>query len=190
MKDQFFALISFSIIIAVTIPYMIDIVKGKAVPARAARAMFLLLLTITLAQQHSLGSGLAMAVTVGEILSSIMLFGLAMKYGVGGLNRNDIICYSLLVLSLVVWWATDNALVALHVSIIADTVAFWPTLEKTWRKPKSETALFFWGGVVAPLFSIAAAGTLEYSAIVFPLYLSIINLVEVGLISRRKIVLK
>ena len=184
MKSQFFALVSFSIIIAVTVPYMIDIMKGRAVPARAARTMFLLLLVITLAQQHSLGSGLAMAVTVGETLSSIMLFGLAMKYGVGGLKRNDIVCYSLLLLSLVIWRITNNALVALHVSIVADTVAFWPTLEKTWRKPKSETVLFFWGGVVAPLFSILAAGSLSYSVIVFPAYLSLINFVEVLLIGR------
>lgn len=178
------ALISFSIIIAVTIPYMIDIVKGRAKPARAARTMLLLLIIVTLAQQHSLGSGLTVALTVGEIVSSILLFGLAIKHGVGGLSRNDLICYLLLMLSLVVWWQTGNALLALHLSIVADTIAFWPTLEKTWRDPKSETSLFFWGGVIAPWFSIAAGGSLAYSVIVFPVYISVVNLVEVILISR------
>lgn len=180
------ALISFLIIIAVTIPYMIDIVKRRARPARAARSMLLLLIIITLAQQRSLGSGLTMALTVAEVISSIMLFGLAMKYGVGGLSKSDKACYILLGISLVAWWATGNALLALHISIIADTVAFWPTIEKTWRDPNSETSLFFWGGVIAPWFSIAAGGNLAYSVIVFPVYISLANLVEVILISRRK----
>jgi hypothetical protein len=182
--QNIFALISFSIIIAVTIPYMIDIVKGRAKPARAARTMLLLLIIVTLAQQHSLGTGLTMALTIGEIVSSIMLFGLAMKHGVGGLSKNDLICYVLLGVSLVAWWMTGNALLALHLSILADTIAFWPTLEKTWREPKSETQLFFWGGVIAPWFSIAAGGSLAYSVIVFPVYISIANFVEVVLISR------
>lgn len=176
------AYISFLIIIEVTIPYMVDIVKGRARPARAARLMFFLLLIITLAQQHSLDSGYAMVITVAELVSSTMLLLLAFKYGVGGLSRTDIICYGLLLVSLGVWISTKNSLLALHISIFADTAAFWPTLEKTWRNPKSETPLFFWGGVVAPLFSIAAAGTLQYSMIVFPLYLSLVNLAELGLI--------
>lgn len=180
--NTIFAYISFLIIIAVTIPYMIDILKGRAQPARAARLMFFLLLIITLAQQHSLNSGYAMVVTIAELISSAALLVLALKYGVGGLSKTDKACYALLIVSLAVWVFTKNALLALHLSIFADTVAFWPTLEKTWRDPKSETPLFFWGGVVAPIFSILAAGTLQYSVIVFPLYLSLINLLEVGLI--------
>lgn len=177
-----FAYLSFLIIVAVTIPYMVDIVHGRARPARAARLMLFLLLVTTLAQQHSLESGYAMVVTVAELVSSTALLFLAFKYGVGGLSKTDRACYGLLILSLVAWVFTKNALLALHLSMVADTVAFWPTLEKTWRDPNSETPLFFWGGVVAPLFSILAQGSLQYSIIVFPVYLSLVNLVELGLI--------
>jgi hypothetical protein len=184
--NTIFAYISFLIIIAVTIPYMVDIVRGRAQPARAARIMFFLLMIITLAQQHTLGSGYAMAVTIAELVSAVMLLVLSIRYGVGGLSKSDTICYVFLAASLGVWVLTNNALLALHISIVADTVAFWPTLEKTWRDPKSETPLFFWGGVVAPLFSILAEGSLEYSLIVFPLYLSLANLLELGLIYSAK----
>lgn len=184
-----FAYISFLVIIAVTVPYMIDILKGKVQPARATRLMFLLLLIITIAQQHSLDSGYAMAVTAAELISSAALLVLALKYGVGGLSKTDKACYGLLALSVAVWVFTKNALLALYLSIFADTVAFWPTLEKTWRDPKSETPLFFWGGAVAPIFSILAAGTTQHAVIVYPLYLSLINLVEVALIyfSKKKV---
>ena len=86
------AYISFAIIIFATIPYMVDIIRGKAQPARATRLMFFLLLLITLAQQNSLNSGYAMAVTIAELVSSTVLLALAMKYGVGGLSKSDKIC--------------------------------------------------------------------------------------------------
>lgn len=183
--QEILAYTSFAIIMGVTIPYMRDIVQGRAKPARAARLMLLALTVLALLQQHSLGSGYTLAVTIAETLSSVVLLGLALKHGVGGMSRADMICYGLLGIDLAVWLISKNALLALHLTIIADTIAFWPTLSKTWHFPNSETPLFFWGGVIAPLLSIAAGGSVAYSVIVFPAYLSVANLVEIGLIYRR-----
>jgi hypothetical protein len=185
--NYIFSLISFAIIIGVTIPYMVDIKKGRARPSRAARGMLFLLVTIALFQQIALGSTFAIALTVGETLSGFILLWLSFKHGVGGTSKSDLACYVLLALSLIIWYFSKNALIALHISMIADTVAFWPTLEKTWRDPKSETALFFWGGVIAPIFSILAQSNFSYSIIVFPIYISLANLIEVGLISGRRL---
>jgi len=184
--QTFLAYASFVIIIGVTIPYMIDIVKGKARPARAARVMFFILLILTLLQQHSLGSGYAMAVTIGELVSSTMLLILAIPFGVGGLTRANKICYLLLGIDVLVWLLTKNALLAIHLSILADMISFWPTIEKTWRLPRSETPLFFWGGAVAPIFSILAQADWSYAVIIFPLYLTVANLLEVFLIYTRR----
>lgn len=168
-----------------TIPYMFDIVAGRAKPARAARLMFFILLLFALIQQHNLGSGYTLVVTLAEFVSSALLLGLALKYGVGGLSKSDKLCYTLLAFDLVVWATTRNALLALHLTVIADFVSMWPTLEKTWRQPTSETPLFYWGGVIAPLLSIVAGADFSYAVILFPLYLSLINLLEIVLIARR-----
>ena len=185
MIKELLAFASFAIIIGVTIPYMRDIAAGRAKPSRAARTMLLVLCIFALFQQHSLGSGLTLAVTVAEVIAATLLLGLSIRHGVGGWSRSDKACYLLLVLDLGVWALTKNPLLALHLTILADTIAFWPTLEKTWRDPKSETPLFFWGGVVAPLLSIAAGNDFSYAVIVFPLYLSAANLVEIVLINRK-----
>lgn len=185
MGGRLLAFASFVVIIGVTIPYLRDIVARRAQPARAARAMFFVLCLIALAQQHSLGSGLTLAVSVGEFLSAVLLLGLAIRYGVGGWSRSDKACYVLLAANLVVWAVSRNALLALHLTIVADTIAFWPTLEKTWRRPKSETPLFFWGGVIAPVLSVVAGADFSYAVIVFPLYLSLANAIELSLIYRK-----
>ena len=172
----------FVILIGATIPYMIDIVRGKARPSRSARIMLLFLIAVTLLQQKGLGTGGALSLTIAETVISIMLVGLALKYGVGGLSKSDKICYVLLAVDVAVWLATKNDLLALHLSIIADCVAFWPTLQKTWHDPKSETPLFFWSGVVSPLFAIGAEAHLSYQTLIFPIYILIANGMEVALI--------
>ncbi len=168
------------------IPYAKDIIKGKAVPARSARIMFTVLLALALLQQRSVGSVWTIAVTVGELIGTVGILWLALKFGVGGLKKLDLACYVLLGMSLIVWITTGSALLALYMTVLTDAIAFTPTLEKTWKNPKSETALFFILGVVAPLLNIIAARELTFAILLFPVYLALANLVEVLLIYRKQ----
>ena len=168
-------------------PYAVDIIREKAVPARSTRIMFAVLLLVALLQQRQLGSGLTLAVTIGELLGSFLILGLSLKRGVDGLSRLDLACYGLLAVSLVIWLTTQNAFLALHMTVLTDVVAFMPTLVKTWHKPATETPLFFTIGLVAPLLSIVAGGEYGYAIILFPLYLAVINGIEVLLIYRKQV---
>jgi hypothetical protein len=170
-------------------PYMRDIIRGKAVPARSARIMFTVLMIIALFQQRHLGSGWALAVTFGEAAGSLAILGLALKRGVGGLSRFDVGCYVLLVASVVLWVTTKNTFLALHLTVLADITAFAPTLAKTWRWPESETPLFFTAGIIAPVLSVQAEGSFSYAVILFPMYLALVNGIEVALIYRKSFIL-
>ena len=164
------------------IPYAIDTIKGRAKPARSARLMFALLLVVTLLQQNQLHSGWLLALTVGEAVGSIGILLLALKYGVGGLTRIDMACYVLLGLDILLWQSTGNALLALHLSVLADLIAFTPTLIKTWRQPWTETPLFFVFGTVAAPINILATGKYSYAVLLFPVYLMVANMSELLLI--------
>jgi hypothetical protein len=165
------------------IPYAVDILKGRAQPARAARIMFVGLLFVTLLQQKALGSGSLIVFTLGEAIGSVAILFLAIKYGVGGLSKLDVACYSLLIIDVVVWLITGSPLVALHLSVLADVIAFTPTLVKTWKRPKTETAIFFVGGILAPVFNIIGTGRYSYSVLLFPCYIAVANLIETLMIT-------
>ena len=167
---------------AAYIPYAKDIAKGRAVPARSARIMLTALIVIALLQQAGLGAGWAMAVTAGETVGSLAILVLALYKGAGGFNRTDVLCYVMLVIDVWWWLATKDALLALHLTMVADTIAFYPTVIKTWHNPKSETPLFFIAGTIAPILNMVAVGSYSYQTIVFPLYLAIANGIEVVLI--------
>ena len=115
-------------------------------------------------------------------MSALCLVWLAQKYGVGGLRKLDIICYVLLGVSIIVWLSTPYTLLALTIAIFTDAVSFTPTIVKTWHHPKSETPLYYWAGVVAPLFSIMAEQHRSASFVAFPLYLVVANGLEIALI--------
>ncbi len=91
------------------VPYAKDILSGKVKPARSTRLMMVLLLTVSLLQQHTLGSGWLVAMTVGDTIGAVAILLLAFNRGVGGLGRIDLICYLLLVIDVLVWISTSSA---------------------------------------------------------------------------------
>lgn len=172
------------------IPYGSDVLRGKALPARATRLMIFLLLGLSIIQQHNLGSSWTLTVTIGETVGSFGILVLSIRRGVGGMHFLDIACYVLLVIGVLFWWYTRNALFALYGSIFTDLIAFTPTLVKTWYRPKTETPIFYIIGGIAPLVGILGGGVYSYAVILFPAYLVLVNLLEIALIAIRPRILK
>lgn len=172
------------------VPYLRDILRGKVRPARSARLMFVVLLTVALLQQKQLGSGLTLALTIGDLIGAVLILFVAIKYGMGGFQRLDIVCYGLLVINIIFWLSTDNALLALHLTVLCDVIAMAPTLVKTWHHPRTETALFYVLGIVGPILAIVAGNDYTYGILLFPLYLALINSLEIALIYRPALVAK
>ncbi len=172
----FFGVLSFLLSFGVTIPYAMDIVKGRARPARSTRILFLLLMVVTLFVQSQEFTSWVLMLTIGEVASQILLFGLSFKYGMGGLNRLDMICYGAFAASLSAYMLTQNAVLSLTLLILTDMVAFVPTVVKIWRDPTSDTWLFFVvGGMAAAVASLLAREGNSYGEVVFPAYIFMAN---------------
>jgi hypothetical protein len=184
MITYIFGIISGLLALVIYAPYGYDIVRGRVRPSRATRIMLTLVLIVALWQQQTLGSGWALAVTVGELLGSIAILFLSLKHGIGGWQRSDIVCYGLLAIGMLIWLSTGNALAALHVSVAVDAIACWPTLIKTWRLPDTETPIFYIGGIVAAGLSLLAQPNLSYGVLLFPVYLMGANAAVLLLIYR------
>jgi len=167
------------------LPYAADILKGRVQTARSSRIMFVLLLLLTTLQQNAVHSGLLVMVTAGELVGSCGILILSLRHGEGGMARLDKLCYLMLAADILLWVNTGSALLALHLSALADLVAFTPTLVKTWRRPHTETRTFYIIGTVAPALNIAASDRFSYSVLLFPVYLVLANLAEVFLIAGR-----
>lgn len=173
---SFFGILSFVLSFGATIPYAIDILKGRAKPARSTRILFLLLITVTLVVQSSAFTSGVLLLTVGELATQILLFALSIKHGLGGLARLDIACYGAFIISLSAYLLTKNAGLSLTLLVLTDFIAFLPTIVKIWRDPTSDTWIFFVvGGMAAAASSLLARNTNSYTEIVFPFYIFAAN---------------
>lgn len=173
---SFFGILSFVLSFGATIPYAVDIIKGRAKPARSTRILFLLLILVTLVVQSREFTSWVLLLTIGELATQVMLFGLGMKHGMGGLARLDVVCYIAFAISLAAYLLTRNATLSLTLLVLTDSIAFLPTIVKIWRDPTSDTWVFFVvGGVAAAAASLLARSTNSYTELLFPTYIFIVN---------------
>ena len=181
--NSFFGIMSFALSFGVTIPYARDIIKGRAKPARSTRVLFLLLILVTLFVQSRGFSSWVLWLTWGELATQILLFGLAYKYGVGGLSRLDIACYVSFAVSLLAYLVTSDVTLSLTLLLLTDAIAFVPTIVKIWRDPTSDTWVFFVvGGMAAALASLLARSSNTYIELAFPAYIFFANALAAVLI--------
>lgn len=172
----FFGILSFVLSFGATIPYAFDIVRGRARPARSTRILFLLLMVVTLFVQSQEFTSWVLLLTIGELASQMLLFGLSFKYGMGGLSRLDITCYGAFAISLLAYLLTKNATLSLTLLILTDLIAFVPTIVKIWRDPTSDTwAFFVVGGMAAAAASLLARSGNSYGEVIFPAYIFVSN---------------
>lgn len=170
------------------IPYIISIIRGKTKPARASWIIWSLLSFVILASYKSLGASTTLFVVYAYAVGTFITMLLSLKYGVGGWTRFDKICLLTSALSLVVWWLTNSAFLALLMNILIDVIGTLPTIKKVYHQPDSEDrtawSLFFLGS----FFNLLAINQLSLEIALYPslLFLAITTIFYLMFIRQRK----
>lgn len=152
-------------------PYIRDIFKDKTKPERASWLIWAILGSISFFSQFAKGASWSLIMTGAQTLGDLLVFLLAIKYGLGGFKRRDIIGLSGAALGLILWYLTREAAVALLIIIFVDGTGAVLTAIKAYEKPETETVsswvLTFLGG----LFACFAVGSLNLILLAFPFYI-------------------
>lgn len=186
MKTVFIVISSILALISPLI-YAKAILRGKAKPHRTTRIVLLLissLATVSLFAQHDT---VAIWLAGVSTVQSVLIFILSIKHGMGGWAKEDLLCFGIALLGIILWQTTNQPSLALYASIAADFTGMVPALIKTYRFPETEIWSFFLLDVFAATFSLLAVKSWTVTQFSYPLYLLIINLVMVLLIIRPKI---
>jgi hypothetical protein len=167
--------------------YFIAILKGQARPHRTTRFVFLFITALATLSLFAQGNRVAIWLSAVSTFQSIVIFGLSMKYGMGGKSKTDILCLVMALIGIVSWQITKNPLAALYFSIAADFTGFFPTLIKTYRLPHTEVWTFYALDVIAAAFNLLATEKFTIDQYLYPSYIILINLAVVFLIIRPKL---
>lgn len=171
-----FIIISSALILVNPIIYARAMFKGRAKPHRTTLFVLATITLISAVALYAQGDKVAIYLAAAQSLQSIFLFILSIKLGMGGWERTDIACLLIAVVGIILWKSTDNPLLGLYFSIIADFAGTIPTIIKTIRYPQTEILSYFLIDVFAALLSVFALNSLAIAESLYPVYILLINL--------------
>lgn len=167
VKDVLAFVAAFVMLFA-TLPYIIDIIKGKTKPNIITWLTWSILLGIGAAALFSAKEINAGLLLVGDFCATfaVVIFGL--RHGTAKLDRFDIFCQIGAVIGLLLWLIFNSPLMAILATIVIDLIGTIPTLRHSWSYPEEETPITFLLGVIATILTLFSLKTYSISAWVYP----------------------
>lgn len=165
------------------IRYIQDIRKGRCTPHRATR--FALCVSLLLTFWSTLaahGNLLAVLLTGMYATCGGYAFWLSIRKGVGGTSRADVLCLTMALAGSAGWALSGDPVVGLVCSIVADIMAYIPTVTQTWTHPEGEAHWTYTLSAIAAGISLIAYPFATGSW--FTAYLAFIGVVMVVCIKR------
>ncbi len=151
------------------VPYVWSILKGHTRPSRTSYGIWAVIQTIGLVSYIAAGATTTIWALLVLTINAFVIFGLSLKYGMGGRNRFDIPCLVLAALAIVLWKTTNSPELAVYMSVIAGFMGYLPTIKKAYQWPKTENTLSWGIYVAAALLNVCALTSLKPAIILPPL---------------------
>ena len=154
------------------LPYLYSMVLGTARPLRSTWLIWAVLSAISAATNIAEGaSGSLLSVCVQAGFTTLIFF-ISLRFGMGRfIQRRDRQVLLLAVFGLGLWWLTDNAALALAISIGISAVGGFATIVKTYHAPHTEPAHCWIVSSAAAFMGLLSVGTLDPVLMAYPAYL-------------------
>jgi hypothetical protein len=169
-----------------SMPYLIDIVKGKTKPNIVSWATWTLLTTIATIAAFAAHAPRAAMLTLGATLATLAVVILGLKYGTAKITRFDIFCQIGALGGLILWFVFDSPSLALGFALAIDLIGGLPTLYHSWRKPNEETWQTFFIGMIASILTLLSLNAYHFADLAFPVYFVIFDMAAVFVIVLRR----
>lgn len=160
-----------SVIVTIgTLPYLVDIIRGRTKPKLVTWATWSLLnfvnLAVTIANS-AWQSGLLSLMTLACTLSVVAL---GFKSGAKTFSKFDIVCQITALVGLFFWFLASQSSIAVALVIIIDLAGTLPTFYHAWRAPYEETVQSFALGAFGSFLVMVSLQELTFVSAGFPIY--------------------
>lgn len=172
MKD-IFAITSLVVSLAANVPYIVETIQGKVKPERISWLIWTVLAGVYFSS--TIFDTGAVLYTLGETIGTIAIFILALKYGVGGRSRFDLISLGVATVALGLLFVLDGVLISLCIALFVDAIASLLTIRKLKIDPSSESRGFWVLAGLASLLALFSLNSYTLVAILFPLYVLLLS---------------
>ena len=150
------------------IPYIRDTLKGKTTPHAFTWFIWGLSTTIAFALQQSAGGGIGSYVTLSIGIAAFSIFCLSLFKGEKHVTKSDIIFFLLALVGLGFWVIAKKPIISVTLISITNTLAFAPTVRKSWKNPFSETLFTYVLNCTRQCLNLLALESYNFITSLFP----------------------
>jgi len=159
--------------------YLIATLKGEVKPNRVSFFLWSLAPLIAFVAEMKEGVGLQSLMTfmVGFLPLTVFIASFTNKKAAWTLHTFDLVCGGLSVLGLLFWYITKSGDIAILFSILADLLAAFPTVVKSFNYPETEKGWTYFTATISAALTLLTLKVWNLANAGFPLYILIITLV-------------
>lgn len=169
------------------LPYIKDIFLRTTKPERASWLIWSILGSIAFFSQFAEGATWSLYLTGIDTLGVIIIFLLSIKYGVGGLTKKDIIALIAAGIGLLLWYLTNQAVIALLMTMLIDAAGAILTVIKSYEHPETETLTTWTIISIAAILGMLSVGEINFVLLAYPFYIFLANFaVVLAILAGRK----
>lgn len=179
MLPQSFVILGTLVYISGAVAYVTDTIKGKAKPNKVTFFIWSLASLIAFAAAVKQGVGIqsAITLTVGLIPLTILTVSFFNKKAYWKITRFDLSCGTLSIIGLILWQATGVGNLAIIFSIVADGLAYVPTIRKSYTHPETENWYSYLASAVGVIIVLLTVKRWTFAAAAFPIYVLIADII-------------
>jgi hypothetical protein len=168
--------------------YLKDIFYGQTRPNLVSWILWMLAPFIGVFFQLKAGAGLSVipVFMAGFGPFMVIVASLFRKNSLWKITKLDIICGVLALMALILYIFTHNLGISIIFAILSDGLGGVPTIVKSWKFPKTETATLYLFGILNNMIGLLIVKNWIFSIYSFNAYLIVMNLIIVFAIYRKK----
>lgn len=163
-------LLSGLIFVLADIPYIKDTLSGETKPHRTSWFLYFVFNAISIANQTASGATNSLWYPIAGAITTLLVFVLSIKRGVGGYQRLDIICLIGALAGVGLWIYFDNPTLSIIANLVATSFAVTPTIKKAYLKPRTETKITYALGAVSSALAAISVGKIDWVLLLLPIY--------------------
>jgi hypothetical protein len=177
MLDEKFFYVAALLNLTGALIYLIATLKGNAKPNRVTWFLWSFAPLIAFAAQIQQGVGTAALLTFSAGFGPLLVFigSFFSKHSAWKITKFDMVCGTLSLVGLFCWYITQQGNIAIIFGILADLLAYLPTMLKAYKAPETESLQAYLFGTIAGLITLLTLRTMTFAYIAFPLYLFLAN---------------
>lgn len=178
MLNENFVIFGILLSIIGNFSYFLDTIKGKIQPNRTSFFLWSLppLITFFVEIKQGVGIQSLLPLTIGLLPIFIFVATFVNKNAYWRISKFDVLCGLLSLLALLVYFLTHGGIWALFFSILADGLAYLPTLAKAYKYPETELGWPWLTDSLSGIITLFTVKNFTFSTSAFPIYYFIINL--------------